>query len=87
MSLQYLRQLEHAAFPFRVSDPDAIRHIEELLQADLVEGGLGVSAANQQRIAIVRRITPLGRAQLALTRNSHWDDLASGRKTDAALED
>lgn len=87
MSLQYLRQLEHAAFPFRVSDPDTVDRIEALLQADLVEGGIGTSAADQQRIAIVRRITPLGRAQLALNRNSQWDELATGRKADPALEE
>lgn len=86
-SLDYLRKLERAAFPFRVSDPDSVQHIQELVSAALVEGGVGHSAVDQQRIAVVRRITPLGRAHLALVRSSDWAELAAQRRAGEAVDD
>ncbi|KQP18806.1 hypothetical protein [Pseudorhodoferax sp. Leaf267] len=77
MSLYFLHQLEHAAFPLRVSDPQALRCIEELLAAQMIEGGLGTSAADQHSFAIVRRITPRGRAHLSLTRHAALADDAA----------
>lgn len=85
MSLHFLQRLEHAALPLRATDPDALRCIEELLTAQLIEGGLGTSMADQRGFAIVRRITPLGRAHLALARNSHGAALMASDGSGGAL--
>ncbi|KQP49189.1 hypothetical protein [Pseudorhodoferax sp. Leaf274] len=68
--LVFLRQIARAQFPFRLRDPDAVSMVQLLLQAGLVEGGVGESSADGQPVAIVRRITAVGRAHLALTRDS-----------------
>jgi hypothetical protein len=68
--LDVLRRLERANFPFRVGAPALVAQVEALLQAGLVEGGIGRSPVDASRIAVVRKISALGRAQLALTRES-----------------
>lgn len=75
MGLDFLRQLEYAAFPFRVTDPGVLRDVEELLAASLIEGGIGTAGSDQRKMAIVRGITPMGRAHLALERHSNWSGL------------
>lgn len=68
--LELLRRMERANFPFRVATPALVAEVEALLRAGLVEGGIGRSAADAGTIAVVRRISALGRARLALTRDS-----------------
>ncbi len=68
--LDVLRRMERANFPFRVGAPELVEEVEALLQAGFVEGGIGRSPVDAGRIAVVRRISALGRAQLALTRDS-----------------
>ncbi|MGC3985865.1 MAG: hypothetical protein QM777_14745 [Pseudorhodoferax sp.] len=68
--LDILRRIERANFPFRVATPALVAEIEALLRAGFVEGGIGRSAVDAGKIAVVRRISALGRARLALTRDS-----------------
>nr|WP_145549414.1 hypothetical protein [Variovorax boronicumulans] len=68
--LELLRRMERANFPFRVATPGLVAQVEALLRAGLVEGGIGCSPVDAGKIAVVRRISPLGRARLALTRDS-----------------
>lgn len=68
--LEVLRRIERADFPFRVATPVLVAQIEALLRAGFVEGGIGRSPVDSGRIAVVRRISALGRARLALTRDS-----------------
>ena len=68
--LDVLRRMERANFPFRVGTPALVAEVEALLRAGLVEGGIGRSPVDAGKIAVVRRISALGRARLALTRDS-----------------
>lgn len=68
-ALAYLRKIEDAPFPLRVDNHDEINCIEALKQAGFVEAAISPAftwkdASEPQELAIVRRITPLGRAQL-----------------------
>lgn len=68
--LAYLRSIRGASFPLRVEDHEDINCVEALKQAGYVDASIsaaliwkGIDAP--QELAVVRRITPLGRAQLA----------------------
>lgn len=65
MPMDYLRSIEHAAFPLRVEDQYAIRCIDVLRAAELVEATIAsADSPGSYAFAIVERITPLGRAEL-----------------------
>jgi hypothetical protein len=69
--LDYLRAIERSAFPLRVEDPHEISCIGALKQAGFVDAAISPELAWKdadgapQELAVIRRITPFGRAQLA----------------------
>ena len=68
-SLEYLHKIAKATFPLHVQDHDDINCIEALKHAGFVEAVISPAftwhdSNAPQELAIVRRITPLGRAQL-----------------------
>ncbi|MFS2206337.1 hypothetical protein ACCD11_17425 [Variovorax sp. Varisp36] len=68
--LDYLRAIERSTFPLRVQDPQQINCIEALKQAGFVDAAISPalawkSSSEPQELAVIRRITPFGRAQLA----------------------
>lgn len=68
--LDYLRTIERSTFPLRVQDPQEIDCIEALKQAGFVDAAISPalawkSGSEPQELAVIRRITPFGRAQLA----------------------
>ncbi|MGJ7614964.1 MULTISPECIES: hypothetical protein [unclassified Variovorax] len=67
--LDYLRRIKGAAFPLRVEDHEEINCVEALKQAGYVDASISAAliwkgSGTPQELAIVKRITPLGRAQL-----------------------
>lgn len=67
--LAYLRSIRGATFPLRVEDHEEINCVEALKQAGYVEASISApliwkGSGTPQELAVVRRITPLGRAQL-----------------------
>lgn len=67
--LDYLRTIERSTFPLRVEDPQEISCIEALKQAGFVDAAISPVLAwkdrsEPQELAVIRRITPFGRAQL-----------------------
>ncbi|WP_409173123.1 hypothetical protein [Variovorax sp. H27-G14] len=67
--LDYLRGIKGATFPLRVEDHEEINCVEALKQAGYVDASISAAliwkgSGTPQELAIVRRITPLGRAQL-----------------------
>lgn len=67
--LEYLRGIRNASFPLRVEDHEEINCVEALKQAGYVDASISAAliwkgSGTPQELAIVRRITPLGRAQL-----------------------
>jgi hypothetical protein len=68
-ALAYLHRIAGASFPLRVDNHDEINCIETLKQAGFVDAAISPAftwkdSSEPQELAIVRRITPLGRAQL-----------------------
>ncbi|MGJ7590869.1 MULTISPECIES: hypothetical protein [unclassified Variovorax] len=68
--LHYLRMIERSTFPLRVDDAQEINCIEALKQAGFVDAAISPVLAwkesrEPQELAVIRRITPFGRAQLA----------------------
>ncbi|WP_432732015.1 hypothetical protein [Variovorax sp. W6] len=69
--LDYLRTIERSAFPLRVEDPQEIGCVGVLKQAGFVDAAISPELAwkdtdgSPQELAVIRRITPFGRAQLA----------------------
>jgi len=66
MPRDYLKTIEHAAFPLRVEDSYAIGCIHVLRAAALLEAGVTPSAepGKDFEMAIVHRITAKGRDEL-----------------------
>lgn len=67
--LAYLRSIKGESFPLRVEDHEEINCVEALKQAGYVDASISAAliwkgSGTPQELAIVRRITPLGRAQL-----------------------
>jgi hypothetical protein len=69
--LDYLRAIERSAFPLRVEDRQEIGCVEALKQAGFVDAVISPALAwkdaggEPQELAVIKRITPFGRAQLA----------------------
>lgn len=68
MPMDFLRKIERAEFPLLVEDSHDINNVAVLKAAGMVEAELeevpsGDPAAHRE-VAVVRRITPLGRATL-----------------------
>ncbi|HEX7867750.1 MAG TPA: hypothetical protein VF555_22515 [Variovorax sp.] len=68
--LDYLRAIERSTFPLRVEDPQEIGCVEALKQAGFVDAAISAAlvwkdSGEPQELAVIRRITPFGRAQLA----------------------
>lgn len=69
MPLDYLRKIEHLGLPLVVDDENDIRCIAVLLAAGMVDAAVpppsaGPAPDGVQLPAIVKKITPLGRAEL-----------------------
>lgn len=66
MPRTYLKSIEHAAFPLRVEDQEAIGRIHRLRAAGLVEAGITPSTQSDRgyELAVVHRITLKGREEL-----------------------
>ena len=66
MPMNFLGRIEDASFPLAVRSEDDIRCAAVLAAAQLVEAVLppAVSEGAAQRVAVILRITPLGRAEL-----------------------
>jgi hypothetical protein len=69
MPIEYLLEIEHAPFPLRVKQPDAIRSIAVLKAVGLVEADIYPPLDLRARfgdyqLAVVSGITPQGRAEL-----------------------
>jgi hypothetical protein len=64
MPSDYLQKIQRAEFPLRIQDPADIACVAELLSAGLVDGSLEHSSSATggmpPRLAVVKRITPLG---------------------------
>lgn len=70
MPLNFLRKIQDAEFPLRVEEPGEVDCVAVLIAAELVEGVLSSPASRSTpdgdpEVAIVERITPQGRAELA----------------------
>ncbi|MGJ7615657.1 MULTISPECIES: hypothetical protein [unclassified Variovorax] len=70
MPLDYLRKIEHVGLPLLVDDENDIRCIAVLLAAGLLDAAVpppsaGGEADGVQLPAVVKKITPLGRAELS----------------------
>ncbi|WP_295981069.1 hypothetical protein [uncultured Variovorax sp.] len=69
--LDYLRTIERSAFPLRVDDRQEIGCVEALKKAGLVDAVISPAlmwkdaCGEPQELAVIKRITPFGRAQLA----------------------
>lgn len=71
--LAYLRKIEHASFPLRVEVRDELHCVEALKQAGFIDAAIRPPSASETdsdtsespELATIRRITPLGRAELA----------------------
>lgn len=64
MPLDYLRTIEKASFPLPVDDQHAMRCLDVLKAADLVEATIHEDAEGHYASAVVLRITHQGRAAL-----------------------
>lgn len=65
MPLKYLQELEQATLPLTVTDPDAVRKVELLRTALLIDAKLRAADAHRPaHSAVVYAITPLGWAYL-----------------------
>jgi hypothetical protein len=67
--MAYLNRIEHASFPMRVEEPEEINCIEALKQAGFVDASISPAlnwkdSSTPRELAVVRRITPFGRAAL-----------------------
>ncbi|RQO53754.1 hypothetical protein DBV14_13295 [Variovorax sp. KBW07] len=67
--MAYLHRIEHSPFPLRVEEPEEINCIEALKQAGFVDASISPAlnwkdGSAPRELAIVRRITPFGRAAL-----------------------
>jgi hypothetical protein len=73
MPLDYLRKIQHTEFPLRVEDAKEIDCVAVLLAAGMVAASISKPSSRSQpdatpEFAIVERITPLGRVELARKR-------------------
>jgi hypothetical protein len=69
VALDYLRKIERSPFPLRVNDAHEIDYVEALKAAGLVDAAIRPVSISTEcdgllELAIIRRITPLGRALL-----------------------
>lgn len=67
MPMDYLRRIEAATFPLRVEDSTDINNVAVLKAAGLVEAELEDAPSSDpasREVAVVQRITPLGRVTL-----------------------
>ncbi|KQX31956.1 hypothetical protein ASD05_27880 [Variovorax sp. Root434] len=68
MPMDYLRKIEKADFPLRVEEANDINNVVVLKAAGFVEAEMenvpSSDPAERFEVAVVRRITPLGRAAL-----------------------
>lgn len=69
MPLKYLEELEKAALPLKVTEPDAVRKVVLLQSALLVDAELGSGGA-----AVVVAVTPRGWAMLEKLKSRKWRD-------------
>ncbi|QNK69533.1 hypothetical protein [Variovorax sp. PAMC26660] len=68
--MAYLHDIERSPFPLRVEEPEEINCVEALKQAGFVDASISPAlnwkdSPTPRELAIVRRITPFGRAALA----------------------
>ncbi|WP_285410884.1 hypothetical protein [Variovorax sp. efr-133-TYG-130] len=68
MPLDFLRRIEDATFPLAVLDEGDIQCAAVLAAAELIEANLPEPGDAVARSALILRITPLGRAELARLR-------------------
>ena len=75
MPMDFLRRFEDASFPLAVKSESEIQCTAVLAAAELVEAVLPPSSSEgaDERVAIILRITPLGRAELNRTREAETD--------------
>lgn len=64
MPMDFLKRVEHEAFPLAVTDPMDIRNVAVLVAAGLVEASLPDEGESGDLPAVVLRITPHGRGEL-----------------------
>ena len=66
MPMDFLRRIEGASFPLAVKAESEIQCTAVLVAAELVEAVLPPSGSESadNRVAVILRITPLGRAEL-----------------------
>lgn len=69
MPLDFLRRIEDATFPLAVLDEGDIQCAAVLAAAELIEANLPEPGDTAKRSALILRITPLGRAELARLRH------------------
>ena len=70
LTFDYLRKIERSHFPLRVNDPHGINCVEALKAAGLVDAVIRPMSISPEcddplELAVIRRITPLGRAMLS----------------------
>ena len=71
MPRDYLQKIEHANFPLTVEDKYEVRCVYALQALELVEADVVQAASDQSvEVVIVRRITPLGKAELQRVKRS-----------------
>jgi hypothetical protein len=65
MPMDFLRRIEEATFPLAVLEQADINCAAVLAAADLIEANLPEPGDRLNRTAVILRITPQGRAELA----------------------
>lgn len=64
MAFDYLLKIERAHFPLLIGDPYEVECIHVLRAAELIEAEITAAAEDNSQTAVVRRITPMGRAEI-----------------------
>jgi hypothetical protein len=79
MPMDFLKRIEDASFPLAVKSETDIRCSAVLAAAELVEAVLPPSGSEgtDKRVAVILRITPLGRAELNRLREKGVSEVPS----------
>jgi len=68
MPMDFLRRIEEASFPLAIHEEADIQRAAVLVAAQLIEANLPEPGKGDARGAVILRITPSGRAELARLR-------------------
>lgn len=69
MPMNFLRRIEDATFPLTVFEQSDVDCAAVLVAAELIEANLPEPGDDARPVAVILRITPLGRAELSRIRH------------------